>query len=65
MRYHAPPLPVDLKLRGSAAGALRSLQPPTNRGPGGLDKEKIAEALRATSTRNLKGRHEAFGAGDD
>lgn len=59
MRYHAPPLPVDLSMNGTASSALRSLQAPSTRT---LDTARINMALNANRAR--RGGHEAFGAGD-
>lgn len=56
MRYHAPPLPVDLSLKGTASGALRALQGNSTRS---LNKSKIDAALNANRAR--RGGHEAFG----
>ncbi len=56
MRYHAPPLPVDLNLKGTASSALRGLQPGVSTRT--LDSTKIDEALAANRAR--KGPHEAF-----
>jgi len=60
MRYHAPPLPVSLNMMGTGSEALQALD-----GSGGLDKRKIAAALRATSSRSLKSRHEALAESED
>ena len=60
MRYHAPPLPVDLALKGTASSALRALQGPSSRS---LDPSKIDAALSANRAR--RGLHEAFGGGEE
>ena len=63
MRYHAPPLPVDLHMAGTAASALAALQGNNRRGSG-LDKRKLDEALKA-SNRRTRGSHQAFAESDD
>ena len=63
MRYVSPPLPVDLTMAGNAASALQALQPLPG---GGLNQNKIVEALQANrpKERGARAQHEAFGAGD-
>jgi hypothetical protein len=56
MRYHNPPLPVDLTLKGTASSALRALQPGLSSRT--LDSTKIDAALAANKAR--RGFHEAF-----
>ena len=63
IRYTNPPLPVDLKISGSAASALHALGQGGTTTSGQLDNKKIAEALRATSSRSMK--HQAFQEEDE
>lgn len=59
MRYTSPPLPVDLKMSGTAASALRALGAGSD---GKLDQKRITDALRANSSRRM---HSAFQEGVD
>lgn len=60
MRYHAPPLPVDLSMGGSASSALEALQGNSRRG--GLDKRKLDDALRDNGPAIPRRAHSAFAA---
>jgi len=59
MRYHAPPLPVDLHMVGSAASALAAIAGKDRR-PSGLDLRNLDLALQANSPATRGRNHQAF-----
>lgn len=64
MRYHAPSLPVDLTMASSASGAFEALR--GNAPRGGLNKEKLDDALAASMQAMPRRAHAAFaGEGDE